>query len=245
MKLDLAKDLFGDSWSRRDQLTSSTGTPISVLTAVAGGIAVLLANFGYGRDIRTLIFVVAAAVCVAGLIAAAYFIARSYHGYVYQEIPNAADLDSHCTALHDYHRATGGSAAEADADFDQYLAARFVEAADVNSRNNESKSAYLYRTTQSLIVGVVAGAVATIPWAVAKLGKADDPQRVTIETPVRVTIPPGVLNGATQPPSPKPTASGSSAATQSSTASSGPPEPPNQRGRATPPAPATAPTKTP
>lgn len=214
MKLDLAKDLYRDSWNRRDQLTSGTGTPISVLTAVSGAIAVLLANFEYECGIRTLLFALAGLLSVAALGAAAYFLARSYHGYTYQEIPNAADLDAHCSALHAYHLANGGRPTEADADFDAYLASRFVEAADVNSRNNESKAAFLYRATQFLIGGIVFAALATVPWAHAKLDSAEEAQRVIIQSPVNVILPPGAPSA--EPPVKKPAAADTSAASQSS-----------------------------
>jgi hypothetical protein len=191
MKLELAKDLFRDSWNRRDQLTAGIATPLTVLTGVGGAVAVLGASFSPDSAWRSVVFAVAVGAAILALIAAAFFLAHSYHGYTYEEIPNAVDLNRHCAALQQYHESIGNSRDAADADFDEYLSECFVEAADVNSRNNVSKAAYLYRASQSLLVAIVAAAVAAVPWAVGKVGATRDPQRVTVESPVRVQLQPG------------------------------------------------------
>ena len=185
MKLDLAKEFYLDEWSRRDQLTSNIGTPITVLTAIGGAVVLMIQSFSDGQFWLAAAFAGAASSAIASLLVATYFIARSYHGYEYQRIPRAAELDAFCKELHDYHATTAGSSEAADADFDVYLAERFVEAADLNAGNNDSKSAYLYRSSQAILLALVFATIASVPWARSAAGKESDPQKVRIE-PVTV-----------------------------------------------------------
>lgn len=239
MKLELSKDLFKESWSRRDQLTGSVGTPITVLTGLGGAIALLVANFEGSSSCRTYLFAGAVALAIGGLVAATYFVVRSYHGYVYQEIPNAVDLDQHCTALHEYHRGAGNPPAIADTEFDEYLSARFVEAADVNSRNNVSKAAFLYRASQSLIFAIICTAAATVPWAIGQIGRSPKSQRVTIDTPIRLQSPTGDIRAILLDPASGTVKADTSASTNTSSTAAGAAEPSDTRRRAASPPPST------
>jgi hypothetical protein len=199
MKLDLAKDLFRDSWARRDQLTGGVGTPIGIITAVGGVLALMAKGYTSGSEVRNTAFIVAVAEAVAFLIISAWFLARSYHGYEYDEIPNAVELDKFCRELHAYHAATGGAPEQADADFDEYLAARFVAAADKNSNNNTSKAAFLYRSVQTMLVAVVFAALAAAPWLVAQWSSKPTPLRVAVDAPLVVKLQPGQAYADTAP----------------------------------------------
>ena len=237
MKIELAKELFRDSWGRRDTLTGGIATPITVLTGVGGAVALMAASFRIEGTGRLIAFASLIAAAVLSLAAATYFIARSYHGYTYQEIPNAAELDRHCRALHEFHQSIGNDPVHADADFDSYLADRFVEAADANSRNNVSKAAFLYRASQGLICAIVAAALAAVPWAMSRITQQPEPQRVTIDSPVQVQLPESAYSGTLPGP-----ASGASEAIPSPAAppASGTTESANSRRRTAAPSPGAA-----
>lgn len=187
MKLELAKEFYLDEWTRRDQLTGSVGTPITVMTAVGGALALMIKGFTADHLAATITFSTTVAIAVTFLLAAAYFVARSYHEYEYQRVARAAELDAFCKQLHAYHAAAGGSTL-ADAEFDVFLADRFVEAADRNAENNDSKSAYLYRGSQAILVALVCTALASIPWAWSAAGRESESQRVKLDSPVNVVL---------------------------------------------------------
>jgi hypothetical protein len=122
------------------------------------------------------------------LIAAAYFLVRSYHGYLYQQLPGAVSLQSHYKELLEYHSAVGSEAGATDRDFESYLTARYVEASDVNARNNVSKAGYAFRATQALIIGLLATLVAAVPWGVGELRRTPTPEAVRIVNPVEIEM---------------------------------------------------------
>ncbi len=196
MKLELAKEFYLDEWARRDQLTGSVGTPITVMTAVAGALALMIRGFSADRHWTNIAFCFAAGLAIIFLLAASYFVARSYHGYEYQRVARAAELDAFCKQLHAYQVAVGGSTQDADGDFDAFLADRFVEAADRNAENNDSKSAYLYRGSQAILFALICAALASIPWAWSATDRKPEPQRVKLDSPVDVVLQRGKISAA-------------------------------------------------
>jgi hypothetical protein len=194
MKLELAKEFYLDEWARREQLTGGVSTPITVMTAVAGALALMIRGFSVGDHWTTIAFTVSAGLAIVFLLAASYFVARSYHGYEYQRVARAAELDTFCKQLHAYQLAVGGSIQAADTDFDVFLADRFVEAADRNAENNDSKSAYLYRGSQAILLALTCAALASIPWAWSAAGSEPESQRVKLESPVDVVLQRGHIN---------------------------------------------------
>lgn len=191
MKLELAKEFYLDEWTRRDQLTGGVSTPITVMTAVAGALALMIKGFSTDHRCLTIAFAFAAGVATIFLVAASYFVARSYHGYEYQRVARAAELDTFCRQLHAYQVAIGGSTQDADGDFDAFLADRFVEAADRNAENNDSKAAYLYRGSKAILFALIFAALASIPWAWSAADREPQSQRVRLESPVGVVLQPG------------------------------------------------------
>lgn len=185
MKLDLAKEFYLDEWTRRDQLSAGIGTPITVLTAIGGTVVLMIQSFSNGHFRLTTVFAGAACSAVASLLVATYCIARSYHGYEYQRVPRAAEIDAYSKELRDYHAQVAGSTEAANVDCENYLAERFVEAADCNAGNNDSKSAYLYRSSQAILLALVFAAIAGVPWAWSAAREESEPQTVRIE-PVTV-----------------------------------------------------------
>lgn len=209
MKLELAKEFYLDEWTRRDQLTGSVTTPITVMTAVAGALALMIKDFSAEHRCLTVAFASAAGLAIICLVAASYFVARSYHGYEYERVARAAELDTFCKQLHAYQAAIGGSSQDADRDFDEFLADRFVEAADRNAENNDSKAAYLYRASQAILFALLFAALASVPWAWSAARRGPESQRVKLDSPVSVVIQPGKVSGTSdsvRAPNKRPTA---------------------------------------
>jgi hypothetical protein len=188
MKLELAKEFYLDEWTRRDQLTGGVTTPITVMTAVAGALALMIKDFSADHPSLTIAFAFATGLAIIFLVAASYFVARSYHGYEYQRVARAAELDTFCKQLHAYQVAIGGSSQDADCDFDAFLADRFVEAADRNAENNDSKAAYLYRGSKAILFALIFAAFASIPWAWSAADRKPESQRVRLDSPVGVVL---------------------------------------------------------
>src|SRR5688500_4912950 len=140
MTLDFAKELYTTSWSRRDALTGGIATPISVTTAIGGAVVLMVRSFEVDLSYRALLFALAVSLAAIALALAAYNLTRSYFGYDYQTIPTARQLANHFASLEEYFRRRPSSERSADHEFTKYLFGRYVEAAEVNTINNESKA---------------------------------------------------------------------------------------------------------
>jgi hypothetical protein len=181
MNIDLAKEIYRDEWARRDQLTGNVGMPITVMTAVGGGVALMIKSFELDVSLGTYVFSGAVSAAVFCLLYGAYSVARSYHGYTYKQIPSALQLNTFCSELKQYHTAVGSPPEHALREFDEYLRERYLEAAEKNSNNNISKAAYLYNAAQSIILSLACAAIAVVPWSNAAVGRETPPERVLLE----------------------------------------------------------------
>jgi hypothetical protein len=181
MNIDLTKEVYRDEWARRDQLTGNVGMPITVMTAVGGGAALMIKSFELDISLGTYVFTGAVSAAVFCLLYGAYSVARSYHGYTYKQIPSAQQLDTFFSELKQYHTAISSSPEQAVREFDEYLRERYLEAAEQNSNNNISKAAYLYNAAQSIILAIACAAIAAVPWSIAAVARETPPERVLLE----------------------------------------------------------------
>jgi hypothetical protein len=182
VEIELAKQLYDSEWSRRDQLAASIAVPISIVTALGGGLALLVKSFVFDDSFATDAFVVVGAAALCSLALAAYSLIRSYYGYEYQLIPSAVELEEYHRGLETYYTATGHPD-ETGLEFEHYLSDRYIEASEQNAHNNSSRSAHLYHTTRSVVLALVATSLLLVPWSVNTMGSEPSPQHVVIDQP--------------------------------------------------------------
>ena len=188
MELDFAKELYREEWARRDELASGIGTPVAVLTAIGGAVVLLVKDYDFSGDLGTRVFAGAVGNAIFFLSAAAYFLSRSYHGYLYEQLPSAQQLRDYYLQLRNYYEHPDVDGPGLKTDFDTYLIERYIDASEKNSANNTSKAAYLYRANQSIIVGMLVSALAVLPWSVQMLSRSASTQDSCVTHPLRVHI---------------------------------------------------------
>ncbi|MFN0178268.1 MAG: hypothetical protein ACKVZ0_05675 [Gemmatimonadales bacterium] len=156
---------YETEWARREQLSGATALPIGALTVFASVLAFLAKEGDFATGLAgwaTAGFGTAALVAFVG---ATYFLVRSYHGYTYRQIASPADLRAWATEVEQVHD-LAGVPEQAWGRFQLELRDRYVEAADVNSRNNVARSEYLYRANRwvvsTLVLVVLAAAASTL-----------------------------------------------------------------------------------
>jgi hypothetical protein len=179
MNVDRYKEFYDREWQRHEHLQSAVSIPISVVTLLAGGLA-LMAK-GFESDSITLLWSFwsgagVAAVLVGGSV---YLLIRSVHGYRYQRIPYPIELALHHQQLQDYY-AKQGKPGLADPAFEKYLTDRYIAAADRNAVNNMKRDEYLYRANRFLIYALCVTASAGIPAGIAVKATRPKPQEVRI-----------------------------------------------------------------
>lgn len=201
----------------RDRLAADLATPIG-LVSVFGGILAYYANaYLFTWDIVTVVFVVALALGIFGVLDTSVFIFRAFHGYKYWSLPTATELAEQDQILVSHYAPYEDGEAAAERAFEDYLKRRLVVAIDRNTFNNESRAAYLYQARRRLAATAIVTALCTAPWAVNRFSRSAPPTEVSVVTPVEVSLrageamsrqpnpqQPPTQQGPAQTPSPSP-----------------------------------------
>jgi len=179
MNVDRYKEFYEREWQRHEQLQSAVSLPISVVTLLAGGLVLMGKNFESNDLALVWGFWMLGAAAGTLVAVSVYLLIRSIHGYRYERMPFASELAAHYTALVEYYRREGKPGLS-DGAFDNYLAKRYMVAADYNTVNNVRRGEYLYKANRFLVYALFATASAALPAGIAVKTSQPRPQDVRI-----------------------------------------------------------------
>jgi len=179
MSLQLYRELYAEESQRREQLQTSTGTPISIVTVLGGGLVLMGKVFENSNPLLYIPFWIALGLAIGCLAGAVYCIVRSVNGYVYQRIPFATQLATHQNNLRDFGASTG-KPESAQTAFEEYLSRKYITAAEINAVHNENRGEWLNRANRCLVYALCTTAIAGIPAAVQIKTAPEKPQKIEI-----------------------------------------------------------------
>lgn len=179
MDRDFYRALYEAEWGRREQLGASLGTPLTVLTIVGAAFGWCYQNARVPSNGLDWLPSAGLGLALVFFLRAVYILARSYHGYTYRQIPSASQIRAFQVELADpAHRAVTTEACSTQ--FDLQLIERYVEAADRNRANNDSRSDLLYRANAALLICAVLVAISALPILYSLKQQADPVYKVDI-----------------------------------------------------------------
>jgi hypothetical protein len=179
MSLQLYKELYTEESQRREQLQSSAGTPISIVTILGGGLLLMGKAFENSHPAVYVPFWIAFAAARCCLAAVVFCIVRSLHGYVYDRIPYASELMIHQANLQGLH-ASAGKPEYAQTAFEGYLIKKYVVATDFNAVNNINRAEWLTRADRWLVYALCTTALAGAPAAIQIKTAPEKAQKIEI-----------------------------------------------------------------
>ena len=180
MPRDLYKNLYDAEWTRRDQLQSAVGTPLTAITLLGSALVVLSGNWNTAALVWPLVFRAALLGAGATFAIAVYKLVRSYHNYVYERIPFSSQLHTYESDLRQYYAATAGNPDLAGVEFEAELERRYILAADVNSQNNIRRGEYLHQANWAIVWAVVFTATAAVPLALTLKDRTPNAAQIEI-----------------------------------------------------------------
>lgn len=125
---------------RRTDLNSSLAIPLGVLTALLAAVGAMLGSLTFPfSPLEWVLLVLGALAALAGL-RSAYFVARSYIGFIYKHPTSMKPLGDWRTQI----IKDGSSSEEADRKVEELMLEQYTIAADKNAMNNDEKSGLLY-----------------------------------------------------------------------------------------------------
>ena len=168
-----AQESYDREASRRSELTGALALPLGVVSALVGGLAVMVKDLHPPFDNWGVFQLLAAALSGAACLLSAALLARSYFNYTYRYVVTPKVLRDYHAGLVAYYLSIEKSKDEAtslaEAETRAYIQDRYAVSAHDNTANNDRKSYYLHLANGCMLAAAVLAAVSAGPYVVAAI----------------------------------------------------------------------------
>ena len=168
-----AQESYDREASRRSELTGALALPLGVVSALMGGLAVIVKDLHPPFDFWSVFQLSAAALSGAVCLLSAALLARSYFNYTYRYVVTPKVLRDFRAGLVAHYLSIGKpeneAASLAEAETHAYIQERYAESAHANTVNNDRKSYYLHLANGCMLAAAVLAAVSAGPYVVASI----------------------------------------------------------------------------
>ncbi|WP_022943276.1 hypothetical protein [Psychromonas hadalis] len=184
MNNDIYQKQYDFELEQRNSIASATNIPVVALTVIGSALSTMIVGFKYNNHLIGYAFILLSIASVLLMFVALYYSVRSFHGYSYQKIPPAKDMEAHYSDLLSWHSEQSEDSKEieylAKLDFKQYFNERLSEAAEHNGSNNIQRGNYLHDATRSVVISFVFIALSAPIYVINNVKNNTDINKVTI-----------------------------------------------------------------
>jgi len=168
----LYKETYDFEIERKDRLTASISTPITVQIAAVIGFSYIVIDIGllqHWYEWLSILFLAGAAALLAFAVTS---LVQQNFGYDYGYLPMPDALESYYRQLRDYYDLYGDQIVDGnlERDFEDYVVSRYIAEASRNGRNNDKRSSYIYRANLFTVLSLIPLAIAYMIHILALLG---------------------------------------------------------------------------
>ncbi len=169
---------------RRDQINNSLTIPLGVISLVSGAFLVIAKKIDYPFNTSEIIQLNLLGLTAVTLILAAIFIGRAYWGYGYAHMPRSEEIRQYCDNLKNYYINQGCNVDDsnklADKETLQYIDSQYSVNAEQNAKNNDIKSANLFKANGFTMTSVVFLVISAVPYVIKSIEEPSEIQKVQI-----------------------------------------------------------------
>ncbi|TRC94398.1 hypothetical protein [Mesorhizobium sp. WSM4305] len=170
-ELNLYKELYLFELERKDRLTGSISTPVSLIIAVVVAWTYILSLITDPiNNIKISIFILFSFSFMLVIFSVIFLINQNF-GYKYGYLQTPEKLKRYRLDLEDYFKKFGDQVAgkNSDSEFLTYMVEQFVSHTSRNGKNNDERSGYIYRSNLFLALSLLPLGVGYILLVVGKL----------------------------------------------------------------------------
>lgn len=163
-KLDFLKEWYYKEEERKDCLNNSLNIPIGILTAIVAGVYFIINKFNYENEniLLKYLFIILSCSVIFFWILCIYYLLKSYNdlyeGYSYRGFPHANFLHKEKENLKlylDQYREDLDPSITLELLVEQNVEKTLVDCININSFNNDRKSAYLHKSKVHLLTCII------------------------------------------------------------------------------------------
>ena len=175
-KLEIFKERYYFEHDRHEKLTSRLGIPITVLTFIFGILTFYLNSIlPFELSLWFMVFSILSALVIIFVIMTVFHLIRSYYNYEYSYFPLPFDLKRDLDNIIEYYGNSyfnnltqSDKERRIDKDIDELLLNYYIEAANNNTKNNDTKSKHLHLAFSNLIIAIIFLILSSVPFLVIK-----------------------------------------------------------------------------
>jgi hypothetical protein len=191
MKLEFLRERYDFELDRKDKLTDALALPVGVLTVFAGANVAMAQSFSYKDPWLTGLFLLFLFLAIVAFYVCSYRLWRAYHAQTYIYLPLLEKLEEweeEDRQFRAYVEDTGGDVSQ-EQDFDSFMRARIISAADQNTESNDRRSKWMHQSRIWLFVVFSFTSLAAFQYVGDKVrstmptGQAQKPSQTTPPTP--------------------------------------------------------------
>jgi len=105
-------------------------------------------------DVARVVFILFTAISSLFLLYSGYCFFKALSSYTYAFLPYSENVDGYDTILKNFYEARDDCDVVVEKALSQYLCSAYIKASTCNAKNNEKRSGYLFRLTNSVLVCV-------------------------------------------------------------------------------------------
>lgn len=151
---DFYKDHYLFEIERKNALQKSLSIPIGIIVLLCGAVLIVAKSVSSPIDWLTFLkiaFLITSVFCILWSI---YFLCRFHYGFAYGFLASPKETYEYKKQLEEYYEKEGLEPDNADLEFKKYIISQYVEYTDINIKNNDDKSYYLYKANLSIVFSV-------------------------------------------------------------------------------------------
>lgn len=149
------KEIYNSEICRRDVLNQAIDRPVAIITAFGGILYFCVSNLQHPLSLFALFQLLLAGLALVAILAAVYFIVRSYWNHTYAYVPTPFELSAYRAKLEKYYCDYGLTPTkDLDSMVLAYIYESYVIGSHKNAENNRIRSAYLHRGKTFLIIAL-------------------------------------------------------------------------------------------
>ena len=145
------KEMYDKELQQGETLRSAVATPIGLLTVFGGLLGVMIQSIWFENTLVCYLFLLFGSIASYFLLAAATFLARSYHGHQYKTLPTAKELAKYKEELKSWYQQYGNGTDNTETEFQELLNGMYITGADNNALQNLDRSEYLFKSNKQII----------------------------------------------------------------------------------------------
>ena len=164
--LEHYKDSYFYELDRKDKINAYLNLPLVIFTLLIAFVSFLLNSLPeFLLNVSSIVFYLLFLLLIISMICAFYFFIRSFYNYSYYYVSTPSEIDNYFNKLVKYNeKVKEVKKVNLEEKYSALMKKQYSKYATINTKNNDRKSKYLYKTSTTLILSLILAFFTCFPY---------------------------------------------------------------------------------